>query len=71
VNFSGRKVSKRVKESDHLANQDSLRAQDSLKHVEINSKLELWSLLFSSLFNLQCKKISALSIGLLSLLFMS
>jgi hypothetical protein len=93
VNFSGRKVSKRVKESefvaallvvakcllqqlDHLANQDTLRAQYSLKHVELNSKLEQFNLLEITFTNAQysisnAKNISALSIGLWSLLFMS
>ena len=70
MNFSGRKVSKRVKESkfavakcllqqlDHLANEDALRAQYSLKHVELNSKLEQFNLLEitftnAKIFNLQ------------------
>jgi hypothetical protein len=29
-----------LQQIDHLANQEALQAQDSLKHVELNSKIE-------------------------------
>jgi hypothetical protein len=38
---------------DHLANQDALRAQYSLKHVELNSKLEQFNLLEITFTNAQ------------------
>jgi hypothetical protein len=70
VNFRGRKVSKRVKESefaaallaldksllqqlDHLASQDALRAQYSLKHVGLDFKLEQFNLLDITFTNAQ------------------
>jgi hypothetical protein len=70
VNFSGRKVNKRVKESkyvatllvvvkslllhlDHLAKQDSLMAQYSLNHVELNFKLEKFNILNITFTNAQ------------------
>jgi hypothetical protein len=39
--------------ANHLANQDALRAQDSLKHVKLNSKLEQFNLLEITFTNAQ------------------
>jgi len=65
-----------LQQLDHLAKQDALRAQCSLKHVELDSKHEQFNLFDITLTNSQfsisnANKISALSIGLWGLLFMS